>query len=92
PFQKGAKLGSSSDHPAVLNPLLHRPVAITGTGGRDQPESMVAINRNQWSQWPGMRSHGSNRPPAAADGARATSDLTAFRNTSFSGPDRMNNL
>ncbi len=36
--------------------LLHSLVAITGIGGRVRPESVVAINRNQWSRWPGMRS------------------------------------
>jgi hypothetical protein len=26
----------------------------TGTGGRDQPERLVAFNRNAWSQWTGL--------------------------------------
>ena len=39
-------------------------VAIPGTGGRDPSESLVAINRNTWSLWPGARTvHRQGRIP-----------------------------
>jgi hypothetical protein len=45
-----------ADHPTTPVTSFHKLVAIPGTGGRDQSESLVAINRNSWSRSPGARS------------------------------------
>src|ERR1700686_4798829 len=45
------------DHPTVLITPVHSWSRSPGTGGRDQSERLVAINRNSWSRSPGARTN-----------------------------------
>jgi hypothetical protein len=42
----------------VLENAEHRWSANVGISGRHEPESVVGMDRNRWSAWPGLRSHG----------------------------------
>ena len=57
PVEKGPRRCRFADHPtvAVTPPASTAWSRSPGTGGRDQSERLVAINRNSWSRSPGAR-------------------------------------
>jgi hypothetical protein len=76
------------DHPTVLITPVHSWSRSTGTGGRDQSERLVAINRNSWSRSPGARTYGQQigvQDPSIyafqALGVALASTATNFQNT-----------